>query len=261
MSVGPKAESEAPHPALHTSFLSGFQRIDARWHVPQGSVLAVMVVAHPHPAHGGHMDHPVVVATAAEAARLGIAALRFDFRGVRGSEGDVADFEGHLEDWRSAVADARRRVAGVPVLGAGFSYGARSMAWLLRGDADRPLGLSGQLLLAPATRVPTTRRDFGALLLGRPLSEAALDVHVLGNLRALPAPSEVLVGSADVVAPPPELRANLPAHARLTVLEGLNHFFHAGTGAGPLDVARFGPALSGALRRLLDAASTKQTDG
>ncbi len=261
MRVEPGSESQAPHPALHTSFLSGVQRIDARWHVPQGPALAVMVVAHPHPAHGGNMDHPVVVATAVQGARLGIGALRFDFRGVRGSEGDVGDFEGHLEDWRSAVADVRRRVPGVAVLGAGFSYGARSMAWLLRSDADRPLGLSGQLLLAPATRVPTTRRDFGALLLGRPLSEAALDVHVLGNLRALPAPSEVLVGSEDVVAPPEELRANLPAHARLTVLEGLNHFFHAGTGAGPLDAAKFGPALRDALRRLLDATGTRRTDG
>lgn len=233
------------------TFVSGIHRIDARLHPATGTVRGAVVVAHPHPAHGGNMDHSVVVATCERAAAHGLTALRFDFRGVGLSEGDRKDFPGHLDDWRMAVQDLRRRVPGGPLLGAGFSYGSRSLAWLLhRGGAKAP-ALDGVLLLAPATRVPTSRRDFGNLLLGRPLSEANLDSEVLENLRSLTLPAEVLVGDKDVVAPPEELAANLPPHAHLQVLHGLNHFFSLKTGAGPLERAPFDAALDLALGRLL----------
>jgi len=232
------------------SFVSGIHRIEARLHEADGAVRGAVVVAHPHPAHGGNMDHGVVVATAERAAALGLTALRFDFRGVGQSEGDRQDFEGHLDDWRMAVRDLRRRVPTGPILGAGFSYGARSLAWLLhRGGERRPV-LDGVLLLAPATRVPTTRRDFGNLLLGRPLSEANLDPDVLENLKSMELPAEVLVGERDVVAPPEELAANLPPHATLQVLAGLNHFFSAKQGAGALAREPFVAAVDAALGRL-----------
>lgn len=249
--------SARPEPAP-ISLISGVRRLDARLGRPAGAPRAALVVAHPHPAHGGHMDHPVVVFAAETAAALGLLALRFDFGGVRGSEGAVDDLAAHRDDWRAAAAEAARRAPGVPLLGAGFSYGARCLAWLV-GPAARPrLALQGHLLLAPATRVPATRRDFGALLLGRPLSEAARDAQVLANLAALPPPVEVLVGSKDGVAPPAELAAHLPAHARLTVLDGLNHFFHRGPGAGAPERAVLGPALEAALGRLLGAPPADQ---
>jgi hypothetical protein len=240
----------SPRAARGVSFVSGIHRIDAMWHEAQAPTGAA-VVAHPHPAHGGNMDHPVVVTTAERAAAAGLSALRFDFRGVRRSEGDRSDWKGHLEDWRRAAADARRRVLAGPLVGAGFSYGSRTLAALPQLEPDRCPPFSGVLLLAPATRVPTSRRDFGHLLLGRPLTDATLDPHVLHNLRQLPFPTQVVVGDLDVVAPAEELRANLPAHARLTVLPGLNHFFSRGTGAGALDTVAFVPAVDAALRRLM----------
>ena len=233
------------------SFVSGIHRIDARLHPAEGDVRGAMVVAHPHPAHGGNMDHSVVVATCERAAAHGLTALRFDFRGVGRSEGDRGDFPGHLDDWRSAAKDLRRRVADGPLFGAGFSYGSRSLAWLLHRGGERRPDLQGALLLAPATRVPTTRRDFGNLLLGRPISEANLDPDVLENLRSLELPTEVVVGDRDVVAPAEELAANLPPHAHLQVLEGLNHFFSVRTGAGPLDRPTFCAAVDQSLGRLL----------
>jgi len=239
-------------PAREVSFVSGIHRIDARWHAarePRGAA----VVAHPHPGHGGAMDHPVVVATVERCVAHGLSTLRFDFRGVGRSEGDRTDFEGHLDDWRMAVQDARRRAPDGCMIGAGFSYGARSLAWLLH-RGPRPPEVSGVLLLAPATRVPTTRRDFGNLLLGRPLTEATLDPYVLENLRSLEVPAEVIVGARDVVAPAAELEANLPPHARLTVLDGLNHFFSVRTGAGPLARGDFSHAVDESLARLLDRA-------
>jgi len=233
------------------SFISGIHRLDARFHPPEGELRGAAVVAHPHPAHGGHMDHPVVVATAERTAAHGLATLRFDFRGVRRSEGDRDDPTGHLDDWRMAAQDALRRADRSFLLGAGFSYGARKLARLLHPDGERRPPVDAALLLGPATRVPKSRRDFGNLLLGRPLTDAALDTGVLARLRALPVPTEVIVGSVDVVAPYEELGANLPASANLQVIAGLNHFFSRRTGAGPLARDEFVEALDRALLRLL----------
>lgn len=233
------------------SFVSGIHRIDARLHPAEGEARGAIAVAHPHPLHGGNMDHSVIRATCDRAVAHGLTALRFDFRGVGRSEGDRTDFPGHLVDWRKALLDLRQRIPTGPLFGAGFSYGARSLAWLLHRDEGRRPEVDGVLLLAPATRVPTTRRDFGNLLLGRPISDAVVDPDVLENMRELPMPTEVLVGDRDVVAPPDELAANLPDHATLQVLDGLNHFFSVKTGAGPLAEVDFTRALDAALGRLL----------
>ncbi len=233
------------------SFVSGVHRIDARLHEPDGEVRGGFVVAHPHPAHRGDMDHPAVIAAADRAAAHGLLAMRFDFGGVRGSEGDVDDFEAHLEDWRQAIRDMDRRTGGKPLWAGGFSYGARSLAWLLNPRVDRRPAPRGVLLLAPATRVPRTKRDFGNLLLGRPITDAAKDEEVLANLRGLPVPARVLVGEFDVVAPPDELRENLPPGAHLEVLPRLNHFFSERRGAGSLAEDVFLPALDDAFRALL----------
>lgn len=242
----------------HLALTSGIHRLDARLHVPVGPLRGSLVVAHPHPLHGGNMDHPVVVCTAGRAAACGLLALRFDFRGVQASEGEQGDFAGHLEDWRRAAEEVAARAGDGVHLGGGFSYGSRTLATVLDPDLERRPHLDGLLLLAPATRVPTTRRDFGNLLLGRPLGEAARDARVIGHLGALALPTVVLVGDHDVVAPADELRAALPPAARLRVLSGLNHFFSRHTGAGALAVDAFVPAVDLALAELIDAARSAQ---
>jgi alpha/beta superfamily hydrolase len=176
------------------------------------------------------MDHPVVMLAAERAREAGVLALRFDFRGVRGSDGDVEDAAGHLEDVRRGARELRRLLPAGPLLGGGFSYGARMLARAL--VHPNPPSLEALLLLAPATRVPRTSRDFGNLLLGRPLAEAARDDEAFRALASLTVPVACLVGENDVVAPPAELEAALPAQGRLEVLRGLNHFFSPGPGAG-----------------------------
>ena len=241
---------------VEAGFESGIHAIDARRHEAAGAVRGAIVVAHPHPLHGGHMDHPVVVTTCERAARLGLVALRFDFRGVRRSEGSTGDFLGHLDDWRRAVAVLREAVPAGPLLGAGFSYGARSLAALLRPDRSRRPDVAGALLIAPATRVPRSKRDFGNLLLGRPLNEATVDAEALDNLRQVPVPARVIVGSGDVVAPEDELRRHLAPRAELQVLPGLGHFFSKRPGAGPVAHEQLDPALDEALRALLGSVSS-----
>jgi alpha/beta superfamily hydrolase len=191
------------------------------------------------------MDHGVVALVAERAAAAGLVALRFDFGGVRESEGDVSAWEEHLLDLRVASAAAAAAAPGAPAFGAGYSYGAR--AWLeavLRPGAPRVAGL---LLLAPPTRVPRTSRDFGDLLLGRPVREAAADARMFERLASVPVPARILVGEADAVAPPEEVRRHAGPRATVTVLPGLDHFFRPETGA-------LAPAIDAALADLLAAA-------
>ncbi len=47
-----------------------------------------VVICHPHPLHGGNMDNNVVLALALGLAQEGFVTLRFNFRGVGGSEGE-----------------------------------------------------------------------------------------------------------------------------------------------------------------------------
>src|SRR5258708_10551171 len=82
------------------------------------------VVCHPHPLFGGTL-HNKVVHTLARSLRLGGAAtLRFNFRGVGGSEGRHDEGVGETADTLAAVAWARRRWPSVPLLLAGFSFAA-----------------------------------------------------------------------------------------------------------------------------------------
>ena len=196
-------------------------------------------MAHPHPGHGGTMDHSVVRAIAERAAAAGLAALRFDVGGVRESEGDVANRAQHLADLAAASAAAEKEAPGLPVYGAGFSYGAR--LWMAS-----PPRAAALVLLAPPTRIPRTPRDFGDLLLGRPIRDASVDREAFARLAAISVPARILVGARDTVAPPEELRAHASPFATITVLPGLNHFFSRAVGAGDTALDLLLPALTSA---------------
>jgi alpha/beta superfamily hydrolase len=188
------------------------------------------------------MDLAVVALVAERAAAAGLVALRFDFGGVRESEGDVDSWEQHLVDLRAAHEAARALAPGTPALGAGWSYGAR--AWLEAVIRPDPPAVTGLLLLAPPTRIPRTARDFGRLLLRRPLSASDPDPRMLERLERLPLAARILVGEADVVAPPAELRRHVGPLGAVTVLGGLDHFFRPEDGS-------LAPAIDEALRGLV----------
>ena len=237
--------------------VSGGHRLAALVTLPRGPLRGSVAVAHPHPGHGGHMDHAVVRLLAERAAAAGLCALRFDVRGVRDSEGDVDDAVGHLEDLLVASEAAAAEAAAasgattpLPRFAAGFSYGAR--LWLEALRLPVPPPCAGALLLAPATRVPRTARDFGDLLLGRPIRDAALDGHALERLERVPVPTRLLVGEHDVVAPPHELTRHAGPKAVVTVLPGLNHFFSRAIGGGAPATDLLGPALDAAWGALLE---------
>ena len=85
-----------------------------------------VVVCHPHPLYGGNMDNNVVLALSFSLTEQGFATLRFNFRGVGGSQGEHA--KGELE--HEEVSAALQFLAAWPGVGsgrmglAGYSFGA-----------------------------------------------------------------------------------------------------------------------------------------
>lgn len=82
------------------------------------------VLCHPHPLFGGTMHNKVVYQVNKTFDRLGIAVLRFNFRGVGLSEGSHHRGIGELDDVRAALAFLASEFPDTPLLVAGFSFGA-----------------------------------------------------------------------------------------------------------------------------------------
>src|SRR6266849_857996 len=82
------------------------------------------LVCHPHPLGGGTMHNKVVFKVAQTLQLLGMPALRFNFRGVGHSTGTYDEGRGEMDDTRYALEFLSRRYPGLPVIIAGFSFGA-----------------------------------------------------------------------------------------------------------------------------------------
>ena len=85
---------------------------------------AAVVLAHPHPQHGGTMRSRVIHEAAHGFTRAGAATLRFNFRGVGLSAGGFDQGLGEKADFLKAVDEAASRFPGLPVWAAGYSFGA-----------------------------------------------------------------------------------------------------------------------------------------
>src|SRR5262245_43350348 len=84
-------------------------------------VIGTAVIAHPHPLFGGTMENKVVQTMARAFVQSGWRALRFNFRGVGGSQGVHDEGRGELEDMLHILGS---EVAQGPFALAGFSFGA-----------------------------------------------------------------------------------------------------------------------------------------
>ena len=110
------------------SFLSGKLELEAAFGMPdepEGDVPGV-VICHPHPLRGGNMDNLVVMAIYRDLITRGMAALRFNFRGVGNSQGEHSKGEGEVDDVEAAL-DIFRSLPGVDgrrVGLAGYSFGS-----------------------------------------------------------------------------------------------------------------------------------------
>lgn len=98
--------------------------LEALLDLPASTPRAAAVFAHPHPLHGGTMHTKAVYQSAKALARIGVAVLRFNFRGVGTSRGVHDGGPGEMEDFRAGLNVMAERYPDLPLWAAGFSFGA-----------------------------------------------------------------------------------------------------------------------------------------
>ncbi len=143
---------------LETLFLDGpAGRLEALHEGPDEDVEIVRaaVVCHPHPLFGGTLNNKVVFRLARAARNAGSVVLRFNFRGVGQSSGKHDDGHGEQDDVRTAVSFLRERYPDLPLLLAGFSFGASMSLRVACADA------AIEAVVAAGT--PVNRATFGFL--------------------------------------------------------------------------------------------------
>jgi len=179
--------------------------LEARLDLPEGAPRAVAVCGHPHPLHGGTMHTKALYQTAKALTRVGVAALRINFRGVGLSAGTFDAGPGEKDDFRAAVDFAAARFAGLPIWAAGMSFGA----WIAAtaGAADPRVSLI--LMVAPAV----DRYDFAVV-------------------QDWTKPKFIVHGEEDELVSAKEVRrfyASLPEPKELVMIEDANHLFEGKT--------------------------------
>ena len=94
------------------------------WTAPGADARFAAIVCHPHPLFGGTMHNKVVYQAAKTLHRRGVPVLRFNFRGAGMSKGQHDKGQGEREDVRAGLNYLAKEFPGLPILLAGFSFGA-----------------------------------------------------------------------------------------------------------------------------------------
>lgn len=156
----------------------------------------IAVIAHPNPVQGGTKDNKVVTTLAKTLFGLGYVVIRPNFRGVGASAGTFDQGNGETDDIIAVIRYAKERFGEMPLLLAGFSFGA-----FVQTRVAQKVTAERLVLVGPAvSRFPT---------------------------EAVPANTLVIHGEHDEVVP---LAAVFdwarPQQLPLVVVPGGEHFFH-----------------------------------
>ncbi|MGQ0501406.1 MAG: alpha/beta hydrolase [Panacagrimonas sp.] len=92
--------------------------------MPRAAPRGIAVICHPHPLYGGALSNKVTYTLASAALAFGLAAVRFNFRGVGKSQGGHDSARGETDDCVTVVDWLRTQRRDAPLLLAGFSFGA-----------------------------------------------------------------------------------------------------------------------------------------
>ena len=196
------------YPAGNLFIPAAHGRLEAILKEPRGAARGAALVLHPHPLHGGTMHNKVVFRTARGLSDAGLVTLRVNFRGTGQSTGAHDHARGgEQEDARAALDHLAGSYPSLPLLVAGFSFGARVGLEVGVRDA-RVRALIG---VGTPVSIPEREYDFSFL---RECRKDLLFVH----------------GDRDEFGTVADLRAlaaQVPAEsgARVEVIEGAGHFF------------------------------------
>jgi uncharacterized protein len=113
------------------------------------------LIAHPNPVQGGTKDNKVVTTLAKTLFGLGYVVVRPNFRGVGTSAGSFDQGKGETEDILAVAHYAQSRFGDLPLLLAGFSFGAFVQTRVAQTLAPEKLVLVGPAVNRfPAATVP-----------------------------------------------------------------------------------------------------------
>lgn len=102
------------------------------------------VICHPHPLYGGTMHNKIVTTLAKTFQNMGVVTVRFNFRGVMGSEGLFDKGDGELNDLLAVIEWIQQQRAKTELWLAGFSFGA-----YIAAKAATQLSVSKLVTVAP----------------------------------------------------------------------------------------------------------------
>ena len=162
---------------------------------------AVAIVCHPHPLHGGTMTNKVVTTLVKTFRELGLATVRFNFRGVGKSAGRFADGVGEVEDLLAVVDWVKKMLPNDDLWLAGFSFG-------------------GYIAAKVATQIPVAQLVTVAPQASRFTAEPFPPIMC---------PWVLVQGERDEVVPPEEVFAWVETLDRKPIvirMPGAGHFFH-----------------------------------
>src|ERR1044072_3092659 len=159
-------------------------------------------ICHPHPLQGATMTNKVVHPLAKAFNDVGAPAVRFNYRGVGASEGTYDEGNGETQDALAVLDWAAQRWPGAQVWLGGFSFGG---AVAIRA-AVASSRVSRLVTVAPAIR------------------RVSVDANALPQC-----PWLIVQGDRDELVDPAYIQQwsrALPVQPRLTMLSGVEHFFH-----------------------------------
>ncbi|MGZ4683647.1 MAG: alpha/beta hydrolase [Acidimicrobiales bacterium] len=120
--------------------------LEAEARIPADATIAALL-AHPHPLHGGSMRSLVTSELFRSLPERGVAVVRFNFRGVEGSDGTHGQGVDEQHDLVAGLDALTERVPGLPLVILGWSFGADV------GLTVVDPRLAGWFLIAPPIRV------------------------------------------------------------------------------------------------------------
>jgi alpha/beta superfamily hydrolase len=173
-----------------------------------------VVVTHPHPLYGGTMYNQVVETLVEVYRNNAFSTLRFNFRGVEGSEGRYDEGKGEQEDVRSALQYMYERGKRDVDL-AGYSFGA----WVNAKINDTHSLCDRIVMISP----PVAFLDFSFLSFN-----PKIRLVVAGGKNDI-APADTITNVINTW--------NQKAH--LEVIEGADHFYTGKIGSLKSTLSRF----------------------
>jgi len=176
-----------------------------------------VVMCHPHPLFGGNMNNNVVLAVTYHLSTMGIASLRFNFRGVGNSDGEHS--KGALE-YQEVVA-AQKLLSAWP------------------GVDSKKIGLAGYSF---GTRVISCHKEVQKTPKAFALISPSIEALDLCTIKKDSRPKFVISGTKDKLLQSDRLPEVLKSFAHPPVLqsiEGADHFWAAMEDSVVEPVSRF----------------------